>query len=1659
MRIKNFTLLTLALFMMSVVAFAQNSKSTDRVLTPKQQLLQAKRTGQLTKENASAFKFQKPALPQNMQKAKANKQVLPVTLKAPAKAAKKQNVFTSNLKGKAKTPRRTDAQVYTYGFSQAMNGWTEIDADGDGYTWDLSTQAGHDGEAGLVASASYDNSVGALTPDNYLVSPKMKLDGKISFYASAQDAAWCAEHFAVMVSTASGTSAADFEKVQEWTMTAAPSLAPSANFNAPDGAFRSPRRAQGAWYLYEVDLSGYAGAEGYVAIRHFDCTDFYRLNVDDITLETSQLIDAYDPLLEIAPEKVELPDGAEVTPYYTLEGILAVYTENGWADYTKKVKNINVAFVGTDAYIQGLAYWAQDGWVKGTVSGNKITVPSGQFVGGGEYLNALDPETGDVLESYSFTIDSEAGTIASDDYIAESSSATKNILYAYWMTPVFTLTAPADPRVIPPTGLVTEDWTVARYFYDGEDETGEEKVIQIGFDGKDVYVQGFSYYSDYMEEPNWIKGTLSEDGKSITFDSGQYYGNYGETYDFYFAALDMNTFELASTITVEYDAEAGTMTWPEDMMVAERDEDGMYGYFTEITAMVKGTAPDPLAAPDVITTEWYFKSQSLGTDQETGETVAEDYNLHVQVAVVGTDVFVKGLCEDIPDAWIKGTLDPATNKVTFPTGQYFGQDGVLWFVFDYFFAGYGANGFEDVVMNYDATAKTLTMESPTFLLINAYWLLVDPNLVLKDVTLQEIQDVAATPAQPEIVASKLTGTSYPNITVEVPDTDTEGNPLLVDKLSYQYWYEVDGTQSLLTLDPAEYTELTEPMTEIPYSFSDDWDIYPYRLYLNQDFSDWKKIGIQSIYRGGGQEKKSEVSWKTISNISVDPNFDSTHGGISVTTKALEGETVSVTVKSLDTYVIVKVTARAGNTDLQVTDDGDGAYSFVAPAADVVVNAEFQAPPADFELAVEPGNISDALDAQITEDVTVRNVTLTLSEGNYTITKPIEAAGNVTITGAGENTVINASALDGPFIQLGEKPILDFITKADGTKSDYYGVDNVTIKNVKVTGLKNSIFWDSNVKYCVKNFTIDNSIFELATEATKNQAFISFQAGGAKDFKMQNSTAYQTGNEENNYFLRYNNSARLDRYGFDKNTETQSISYIKNTFYKVGKKGQWGNYNGIAGQKYSEFHVTNNIWFDCGNGQIARRILGGRDASSYNICEFNNNTYFFNGAAETGNTQYDGGTQLTTDPGFKDAANGDFHIGDVSYSDQAKYRTGDPRWLSVYQPEGVTAPIELIPQDGADLAADLEDAYKEQGLAPAYITINLLPGAHYTVSQPMEINATINIIGDEANPATIDLNDCSGPMVQYSSTIAPAFTVNNYGFYEEPFNVIFKNVIFARAKNQLFYANKQKYLVEYFTFENCIAEYLGGSKTIFDFSGGGVVDNFTINNSTIYGNSNDGMKHTGALYSSQSGDKATAAGLTEQKFNITNSTLYNIANGKNVMNHRQTGQTWLTFTVKNNVVFNCGKKGQFCQGLNGGQDSENPMFYVHYNSFMWYADGVLADIDDTCGSKNPNVVTASWKNTYPESAITDVFPKFFHKDEIGQYIDSFRGNFTVAEGSVQKTNSVGDPRWLKSNNEYTDIQGVNVEKTAEGAWYTIQGVRVDQPTKGLYIHNGKKVVIK
>ena len=195
-------------------------------------------------------------------------------------------VYEGNQADNPNNPRN-DRETLTYDFEDGIQGWTTIDADIDGYSWDHHINTGwgnyetHSGD-GVMVSASYDGDWGIpLTPDNYLVSPQVALGGTFSFWACAQDAGYAAEHFGVAVSTTGNVNAADFTTIQEWTMSAKSVGAQTSNTR--DGG----NRVAGTYYEYTVDLSAYAGQTGYVAIRHFNCTDMFYLNVDDITITTS----------------------------------------------------------------------------------------------------------------------------------------------------------------------------------------------------------------------------------------------------------------------------------------------------------------------------------------------------------------------------------------------------------------------------------------------------------------------------------------------------------------------------------------------------------------------------------------------------------------------------------------------------------------------------------------------------------------------------------------------------------------------------------------------------------------------------------------------------------------------------------------------------------------------------------------------------------------------------------------------------------------------------------------------------------------------------------------------------------------------------------------------------------------------------------------------------------------------------------------------------------------------------------------------------------------------------------------------------------------------------------------------------------------------------
>ena len=150
-----------------------------------------------------------------------------------------------------------------------------------------------------------------------------------------------------------------------------------------------------------------------------------------------------------------------------------------------------------------------------------------------------------------------------------------------------------------------------------------------------------------------------------------------------------------------------------------------------------------------------------------------------------------------------------------------------------------------------------------------------------NVVLTKVFETAATPADPEITDFVGTG-NYPKVKFNIPTVDVDGNTLVNEKLSYLFYFEKDGTVQELTLTTDLYEELEEDMTEIPYGFTDGWDIYTQTLYLNQgaeELQSWTKIGLQSIYRGLDEEHRSNIVWKDLTEYWYEVGVNDIHAEV------------------------------------------------------------------------------------------------------------------------------------------------------------------------------------------------------------------------------------------------------------------------------------------------------------------------------------------------------------------------------------------------------------------------------------------------------------------------------------------------------------------------------------------------------------------------------------------------------------------------------------------------------------------------------------------------------------------------------------------------------------------------------------------------------------
>ena len=154
------------------------------------------------------------------------------------------------------------AQVIFSDDFSTLDQWTLIDADGDGNQWSLIDF--NDGQGPVAFSQSYDNSLGVLTPDNWMVSSAFDLSSSsnpnLFWKVKAQDQAWPDEYYSVYIATSDDID----------------------NLQSSDLSFTEVVGTSSGYMNRVLDLSSYVGESSvYMAFRHYNCANMYFLNCKD----------------------------------------------------------------------------------------------------------------------------------------------------------------------------------------------------------------------------------------------------------------------------------------------------------------------------------------------------------------------------------------------------------------------------------------------------------------------------------------------------------------------------------------------------------------------------------------------------------------------------------------------------------------------------------------------------------------------------------------------------------------------------------------------------------------------------------------------------------------------------------------------------------------------------------------------------------------------------------------------------------------------------------------------------------------------------------------------------------------------------------------------------------------------------------------------------------------------------------------------------------------------------------------------------------------------------------------------------------------------------------------------------------------------------------
>lgn len=391
---------------------------------------------------------------------------------------------------------------------------------------------------------------------------------------------------------------------------------------------------------------------------------------------------------------------------------------------------------------------------------------------------------------------------------------------------------------------------------------------------------------------SYLVGDVKDGVATFTFPQAIYYGMFydenGDTFMDYDYALMMEYLEdedgyydlvPSSKQTISFNiAEDGTLTpavnepdtyiaaawWiPEDAETSKFT----YGGWTWALLGDNYTSLTPLTATPA--------TLPAGIKTEQWNVIQGKNGYQAGVAISGSDIYLCGLYENMPDCVIAGKIEG--NKAVFPSVTYLGVDETSYYMAyaqsavwdEYEDPDYGmmeglvADG-KDIVFAYDAEGGRLTCEgSIAFSMVAEGTIALNEGLqnpVIckasgKDIT--EINKPVIVEYEPydDEYGSGYIGFSIFNV---VNGTDI----IPADKL----YFSIYLNDEVFAFDPETYLCFDKDETEIPYGFTDESDSYAieYDSYYNQEYVAFivdgiSTIGVQAIYKDGDKVVKSEIT--------------------------------------------------------------------------------------------------------------------------------------------------------------------------------------------------------------------------------------------------------------------------------------------------------------------------------------------------------------------------------------------------------------------------------------------------------------------------------------------------------------------------------------------------------------------------------------------------------------------------------------------------------------------------------------------------------------------------------------------------------------------------------------------------------------------------------